>query len=85
MPWRVFTDVRGMFALVVLLLAGCAEPPQRTADNEAYQACLARGYRMGDLPYAATRFYQSHVEDRLWAPARSPVAQCNEYQARGEL
>jgi hypothetical protein len=78
-------NVRWMFAVFVLALAGCAEPPLRTADNEAYQACLARGYRVGDLPYAATRFYQSHVEDRIWAPVRSPVAQCNEYQAHGEL
>ncbi|MBV8535078.1 MAG: hypothetical protein JO128_05765 [Alphaproteobacteria bacterium] len=85
MRWPVFTNVRWMFVLLALAVAGCAEPPLRVADSEAYQACLARGYRMGDLPYTATRFYQSHVEDRIWTPARSPVAQCNEYRARGEL
>ena len=86
MPWRVFMNVHWIFALLALAVAGCAEPPLRTASSdEAYQACLTRGYQMGDLPYSATRFYQSHVEDRIWTPARSPVTQCNEYRARGEL
>jgi hypothetical protein len=82
---RLSMSVRWSPVILVLVVAGCAEPPQRTAANDPYEACLARGYQIGDLPYSATRFYQSHVEDRIWTPARSPVSQCNEYRARGEL
>jgi hypothetical protein len=81
------TLIRSLCGVIGLALAvaGCGEPPMRTAANDAYQDCLNRGYQIGDLPYTATRFYQSHVEDRIWAPTRSPVAQCSEYRARGEL
>lgn len=82
---RFSANARWFFAILVLALAGCAEPPLRTAANDPYQACLARGYQIGDLPYTATRFYQSHVEDRIWAPTKSTVAQCNEYRSHGEL
>ena len=82
---RFSANARWFFAIVVLALAGCAEPPLRTAANDPYQACLARGYQIGDLPYTATRFYQTHVEDRIWAPTKSAVAQCAEYRSHGEL
>lgn len=70
---------------LMLLIAGCTEAPVRTAADDPYQACLYRGYQIGSLPYAATRFYQAHVEDRIWPAVKSPVAQCNELRSRGEL
>ena len=87
MPRRTAGGTATLAAIgLVLALAGCAEPQIRMAQNDdAYQACLYRGNQIGDLPYSATRFYQAHVEDRIWAPVKSPVAQCNELRERGEL
>lgn len=80
---------RGVTTLAVIGfgvgLVGCAEPQVRMAQNDPYQECLYRGTQIGDLPYSATRFYQAHVEDRIWAPVKSPVAQCSELRAHGEL
>jgi len=75
----------GLALLLAGALAGCAEPPQRTAANDPYEACVTRGYQIGDLPYRATAFYQPHVEDRIWPQIKSPVAQCSELRSRGEL
>ena len=75
----------GLAAVLGLLLGSCAEPPVHMAATDPYQACLTRGYQIGDLPYSATTFYQPHVIDRVWPAARSPVAQCNELRDRGEL
>jgi hypothetical protein len=77
--------VAAWLASAVLLVAGCSEAPVRTAANDPYQACIHRGYQIGNLPYAATRFYQPHVEDRIWPAVKSPVAECNELRSRGEL
>lgn len=72
---------------VALLVAGCsaAPAPMRTAATDPYQACLYRGYQIGNLPYAATTFYQAHAIDRIWTPMRSPVAECDELRSRGQL
>lgn len=72
---------------LVLFVAGCsdASAPMRTAGDDPYQACVYRGYQIGSLPYAATHFYQAHVEDRIWPAAKSPVDTCNELRSRGEL
>lgn len=80
-------DLAAWLAGLVLLVAGCSEAPasMRTAANDPYQACIYRGYQIGSLPYAATHFYQAHVEDRIWPAVKSPVEMCNELRARGEL
>jgi hypothetical protein len=82
---RFSASVRWIPAILVLALAACAEPPTRTAANDPYQACIERGYQIGNLPYRATTFYQSNVEDRIWPATRSPVAQCSEFRERGQL
>ena len=70
--------------------AACTAEPQ-TVSDDAYQACVERGYLIGDLPYSATTFYQRTAVDRFWAhnaPAsswKSPVDQCNELRSRGQL
>ena len=73
-------------AILALALAGCAEPPVRMAANDdAYQACVHRGYQIGDLPYRATTFYHSNAADHIWPATKSPVEQCSEFRARGQL
>ena len=70
--------------------AACSPEPQALRDDP-YEACIERGYQVGDLPYSATTFYQRTAVDRFWArnaPTstwKSPVDQCNELRSRGQL
>ena len=72
-------------------IAACASPEPQTVSNDPYAACIDRGYLIGDLPYRATTFYQPTAVDRFWAhnaPTsswKSPVDQCHELRARGQL
>lgn len=75
----------GLAAFFGLMLAGCAQAPPHAAATDPYQACLYRGYQIGNLPYSATTFYQPEAIDQIWPALRSPVAQCNELRERGEL
>ncbi len=75
----------GLIAGLGLAVAACAEAPQRVASDDPYQACLYRGYQIGNLPYSASTFYQAHATDRIWPAAKSPVAECNERRSRGQL
>lgn len=75
----------GSAVLLGLLLGGCAAPGPHAVASDPYQACLYRGYQIGNLPYSATTFYQPEIIDRIWPAVQSPVAQCNELRARGEL
>jgi hypothetical protein len=74
----------------VLGLAGCAEQPMDVADAP-FQACVERGYQLTGLSYAATTVYQPTAIDRFWPRTvgrsdwRSPVEQCKELRARGQL
>lgn len=82
---------------VILLLASsilvaCGETlPEDAAADRPYQACLERANRLGGLSYAATTVYQPTAIDRFWprtlgrASWRSPVEQCSELRARGQL
>ena len=79
--------------LVAVLLSGAAActPESQALSDDPYEACLERGYLIGDLPYSATTFYQRTAVDRFWAhnaPTstwKSPVDQCKELRARGQL
>ncbi|HEX9461714.1 MAG TPA: hypothetical protein VGB82_03870 [Alphaproteobacteria bacterium] len=80
-----------LIAAAMLFLAGCAEPLPEALAQDPYEACIERGYQLGDLPYSATTFYQPTAVDRFWprtigrATWRSPVEQCNELRNRGQL
>ena len=89
----IISAVSRLSALVLVsaLLAGCVERAPEALPGDPYQACIVRGYRLGNLPYSATTFYQPTAVDRFWPRTvgrsdwRSPVEQCNELRAHGQL
>jgi hypothetical protein len=85
------------FAAVVLLLGACSEPTHRAHADDAYQACLDRAYRTGDLGvYDRFSLERSFPGDRggrrdgLPYPSRlnwpqSAADRCGDLRARGLL
>lgn len=80
---------------VAAALGGCTDPDRRASENDPYQTCLDQAYRAGALgPYGPGTLQRAFPSDRIGPRSeklsrqpwpKSPVEQCNDLRAHGQL